>query len=62
VAGHERELRIGKLAVDDVQVGSADGARLDADAQLSRPRLGVGQACFPERFAGKMQYLCAHGI
>jgi hypothetical protein len=40
VADDERELRVRKLAVHDVQVGAADAAGEDADEQLPRLRLG----------------------
>ena len=43
MAEHERELRVGKLAVEDVQVGAADPAGLDPDPELPRSGLGLGQ-------------------
>ena len=61
VAGHERELRIGKLAVDDVQVGPADAASLDADAQLPRSGLRLTEVRFAKPLSGRMENLCAHG-
>src|SRR5205823_6081720 len=39
VPGDERELRVGKLAVHDVEVGAADPAGVDADEKLP----GVGR-------------------
>jgi hypothetical protein len=41
VAGHQRQLRVGQFAVEDVQIGAADGTGLDRDQQLPRsgPRL-----------------------
>jgi hypothetical protein len=39
VAGHERELRLRQLAVDDVEVGAADAARRHAQQDLPRLRL-----------------------
>ena len=50
-----------KLAVDDVQVGSANRASLDSHQQLARPWLGVQELGFAKRFSGRMQNLCAHG-
>src|SRR5690606_20441158 len=35
VTGNERQHRIGQLAIDDVQIRAADGARLDAQQQLA---------------------------
>jgi hypothetical protein len=35
VAEHERQLRVGKLAVHDVQVRAADRARADANSHLA---------------------------
>jgi len=37
VAEHERQLRVRKLAVEDVEVGSADPTGLHLDEQLPRP-------------------------
>ena len=47
MAEHERQLRLGQLAVGDVQVGSADAAGCDLEQQLARGRRGridVGHA------------------
>src|SRR5207244_7216505 len=38
----QRELRIGQFAVDDVQIGAADGARFDLDAKLAGARFRLG--------------------
>src|SRR5262249_15058372 len=43
VAGDERELRIGQLAVEDVQVRAADRAGVHAQEDLSRPGPGLAQ-------------------
>ena len=43
VAGHERQLRVRQLAVDDVQIGAAHAAGVDAHQHLPRPRLGNRQ-------------------
>ena len=55
VPEHERELRIGELAVEDVQVGTADAAGLDAQEHLARRGLGVGKVAEPERPAGRVE-------
>ena len=34
---HERKLRLGQLAVDDVKIGAAHAARLDVDPDLAGP-------------------------
>ena len=47
----ERELRVGQLAVDDVEVGAADAARQHPDAQLSRAGLGKRQVLEDKRLA-----------
>jgi len=41
VARHERQCRVRQLAVDDVEVGAADAARVDLEEHLvrARPRL-----------------------
>ena len=44
VAGNDRQPLVRQLAVDDVQIGAADAAGLDADQQLRRPRRGLGRA------------------
>jgi hypothetical protein len=49
VTGHQRQLRVAQFAVEDVQIGPADGTGLDRDQQLPRsgPRfrqLGGGEA------------------
>src|SRR5439155_20464309 len=38
VAGDERQLRLGQLAVGGVQVGAAHAARRDRAGRLARPR------------------------
>src|SRR5206468_7934188 len=35
VAGDQRDLGVGQLAVDDVEIGPADSARADLDEQLA---------------------------
>ena len=43
VAEDQRQLRLGELAVDDVQVGAADAAGDHPDESLPGPGLGIGQ-------------------
>jgi hypothetical protein len=38
-----------EIALDDVEIGTADRARRDPDPDLTRPRLGVGELDEPER-------------
>ena len=47
---HQRELGVGQLAVDDVQIGSADRACLDVQAHL--PGLELEDAEAPPLEAG----------
>ena len=44
MARDERQLRLGQLAVDDVEIGAADAAGLDADPHLPRPGSGSGSS------------------
>jgi hypothetical protein len=39
VAGHDRELRIGKLTIDHMQIGAANAARRNFDQDLAGSRL-----------------------
>ena len=43
MAGHERQLRLRELAVDDVEVGAADAAGGDLEEHLAGLRLRLGQ-------------------
>jgi hypothetical protein len=49
VAGHQRPLRVGQLAVHDVQVGAADAAGVDANEDLIRAGFGRGPIDRPQR-------------
>src|SRR5205085_5878434 len=60
VADDERQLRMRKLAVDDVQVGAADAAGEDADEQLTRGRLRRRPLLEPERAARRVEDHRAH--
>ena len=48
VAGDERKLRVGQLAVHDVEVGAADAAHVHVDEHLPGAGLGHGQLGLPE--------------
>jgi hypothetical protein len=61
MAEDERQLRFGQLAVDDVQVGPADAAGLDANANLAVPGLGVRQLHLLQRPAGNVEHQRTHG-
>jgi len=60
VPGHERQFRIGKLAIDDMQIGPADGAGAHRDQQLLRAGMRRRQLRHGQRPAGGGQHLCAH--
>ena len=60
VPDDERELRIGKLAVDDVQVGPADPADVHTDEHLSRAGLRLGELSRAQRAPRRFQQHGAH--
>src|SRR3954447_5718522 len=60
VPDHERRARHVELAVDDVQVGAADAARVHLDQQLAGPGLGVGHGVEPQRLTGAVEEHGAH--
>ena len=60
VAEDQREVPGVELAVAQVQVGAADAARLDAQLQLPRPRLRLGDLGEPQRPAGRVEQHRAH--
>ena len=57
---HDRQLRIGQVAVDHVQVGAADAAGRDRQPNLPRPRLGLGPLLDREPLAGPPENHRAH--
>jgi hypothetical protein len=59
VSEDERELGLGQLAVDDVQVGAADPAGLDCEQQLPGSRDRFGQLGERQRLARPLQH---HGL
>jgi hypothetical protein len=60
VAGHERELRVRQLAVDDVEVGAADAARRHPQQDLPRLRLRHWNLLEPQRLASRVKHHRAH--
>jgi hypothetical protein len=60
VTGHERELRLTQLAVDDVQVRAAHPAREDLQRKLARAGLRVGQLRRAQRRAWLIEHHRAH--
>jgi len=56
----ERELRLGELPVEDVQIRAADAAGGDLEQQLAGPGLGCIQVGGPQRSAGGVQDHRAH--
>ena len=61
VAEDERQLRVRKLAVDDVQVGAAHPAGAHLEQQLTRPRLGIGQLRLAQRLSRPVEHHRPHG-
>ena len=59
MSGNERQLRIAQLAIDDMEVGSADRAAFDTEKKLLRVRFRHRQLGELERFAGFAQ---DHGV
>ena len=62
VPGDERQLRVGQLAVDDVEIGSADAARVHGDQHLTGLRDGHGELGLPERLPGAVEHHRLHGL
>ena len=60
VAGHERQFRMRKFAIHDVQIGAANGARSDAYQHLSRAGLWHGQLAPGQRAPRCIQNHGAH--
>ncbi len=60
VTRDDRQLRIGQLAVDDVQVGAADAAGLDAQPDLPGAGIRIGPILEREPLAGPPQHHRAH--
>ena len=60
VSGDERQLRLGELPVDDVEVGAAHAAGADANENVARPRLGDGDGRSPEFLVRSVQDHRAH--
>ena len=60
VAGDDRNLRVGQLAVDDMQVGAANAASGHFDPNFVRPRLSVGEICPFERSPELLKHHSLH--
>src|SRR5437660_3938808 len=60
MAGNEWQLRLGQLAVDDMQVGAADRARVHANENLALGGLGNGKLNGAQRLARSLQHHRAH--
>ena len=60
MAEHERELRLSKLAVDDMQVGPTDRAGEDAHEDLAARRLRVGKLGRAESRSRGVEHQRAH--
>ena len=56
----EGQDRFGEVAVDDMEVGAADPADMDAEPHLARARLGVGQLGGAQRRSRTVQHHRAH--
>ena len=57
---HERQLGVGQLAVDDVEIGSTDRARLHIQADLSGSGLGSRKLGLAKKAAGTAEDHRAH--
>ncbi len=55
VAQDERQVPRRNLAVEEVEVGAADAARVDAYADEAGPKGGIGQLGSTERLAGPVE-------
>jgi hypothetical protein len=62
VAGHQRQFRLRQLTVHDVQVRSADCARLHPYQHLTRPGYRLRQIRFEQRKADSLEEHCAHNV
>ena len=56
----ERELRVGEFAIEDVQVGTADTAGMNAQKYFAGRGLRVGQVAEPERLADGVEHHGSH--
>jgi GNAT superfamily N-acetyltransferase len=62
MARNERELRLGELAVDDVQVGPADAAGVNPQQDLPGTGLGSRELCGLQGRASSGEHHRTHGI
>jgi hypothetical protein len=56
----QRQLGLGKITVDYVQIGTADAAGVHSEQELARPRPGVRQSPKPERLSLGFELHRAH--
>jgi hypothetical protein len=56
----QRQTGLGQVTINDMQIGSANRAGLDADPNLSRPRKLLGPRFGYERPANGSQHHCSH--
>jgi hypothetical protein len=59
---NERQLRVGELTVDDVEVSPADAAGANSEEDLPWPRHGLGQLALDERPARRLEHHRAHDL
>ena len=62
VARDQRQLGVGKLAVDDVKIGAADRAGLDPHQHLARAGNRIGELGRTQRPARRVEHHGEHGI
>jgi len=59
---HQRQLGLGELTIDDVEIGAADAAAGDLDQDLPRGGLRVGQLAFDQRLPRRFEDHGAHEL
>ena len=60
VAGYDRNLRVGQVTVDEMEVRAADPAGMNPDQHLGRARLGTRQRAQDQRTAGTLAHHRLH--
>ena len=60
VTGYERQSGTRQVAIDNMQVGSADSAGLDLEPYLASGRWRIGPFCRFERFPDTLEHHCFH--
>jgi len=61
VAENERKFRIRQFAIDDMKIGPANGAHVDANKKLSPARFRLAEIAERERLSDLFQHHRAHG-